>query len=156
MQPRATTRHRAVCREAIRLLEKTGDRWEGNTAGWHVAMCLARTGRLGEAAEVAAEVLGAARAIGDSASTGIALSVLARTRAVAVDAASVDAELARGSDDAHTLSELRLAAALCARRDGDLVAAANHLRAAVTEHPPARAAPGVRGARACVARHGPA
>jgi tetratricopeptide (TPR) repeat protein len=26
------------CREALRLLERTGDRWEMNTAGWHIAL----------------------------------------------------------------------------------------------------------------------
>ena len=35
-----------ACREAIRLLESTGDQWEVNTAGWNLAMCLYRKGEL--------------------------------------------------------------------------------------------------------------
>ncbi|HVF13256.1 MAG TPA: AAA family ATPase, partial [Acidimicrobiales bacterium] len=37
------------CREAIRLLDQTGDRWEANTAAWHVAFAHYRLGELAEA-----------------------------------------------------------------------------------------------------------
>ena len=41
------------CREAIRLLDQTGDRWEANTASWHVAFAHYRLGELAEAQAVA-------------------------------------------------------------------------------------------------------
>jgi len=121
----------AACEDALRLLQRTGDRWEANTAQWHVAMCHYRTGRLADAAAVAQEVHAAARAIGDATSSGISLSVLARARSGRVDADQVAGELGREEVDAHTYSELRLAAALHARASGDLEGAAEHLRAAM-------------------------
>ncbi|HVA60429.1 MAG TPA: EAL domain-containing protein [Mycobacteriales bacterium] len=122
----------AACREAVRLLERTGDRWEVNTAGWHIAFCLYRTGELAEAADVAREVLGAAQAIGDQAAAGIALSVWARARGGRIDGRLIDEQLAGGSEDAHTTCELQLASGLRLLDQGDLDAAAAALEAAMT------------------------
>src|SRR5205823_6381819 len=41
------------CREAIRLLQRAGDRWEENTARHHVAMSQYHLGELAHAAEEA-------------------------------------------------------------------------------------------------------
>jgi diguanylate cyclase (GGDEF)-like protein/PAS domain S-box-containing protein len=119
-----------ACREAIRLLEQTGDQWEVNTARWNLAMCLHRKGELAEAAEVARDVYLSATAIGDQTSAGVGLSVWTRATGGRVDPALVEAELDLGSEDASTTTELRLAAGLCALRRNDLPDAARHLDAA--------------------------
>ncbi len=119
-----------ACREAIRLLESTGDQWEVNTAGWNLALCLYRKGELVAAAEVARGVHASATAIGDQTSAGVSLSVWARASGGRVDARMVDDELARGSEDASTTTELYVAAGLCALRDDALELASQHLDAA--------------------------
>ncbi|MDR7085775.1 diguanylate cyclase (GGDEF)-like protein/PAS domain S-box-containing protein [Aeromicrobium panaciterrae] len=114
-------------REAIRLLESTGDQWEMNTAGWNLAMCLHRKGQLREAAATAKGVYESAIAIGDQTSAGVGLSVWTRAACGDVDPRLIDAELARESMDASTTAELRLAAGIAAHRAGDLAAAIEHL-----------------------------
>ncbi|MEZ0577353.1 EAL domain-containing protein [Nocardioides sp. MH1] len=112
-----------ACREAIRLLESTGDQWEVNTASWNLAMCLHRKGDLAEAVEVARATYASAMAIGDETSAGVALSVWTRASGGRVDPTLIDAELARNGSDVSTAAELRFAAALCALRAGDLAGA---------------------------------
>ena len=114
-----------ACREAIRLLKSTGDQWEVNTASWNLAMCLYRKGDLTAAVEVARATYSSAMAIGDETSAGVALSVWTRASGGRVDRTLIEVELARNSSDLSTTAELRLAAALCAIRDGDLDRAAD-------------------------------
>ncbi|MCU1594198.1 MAG: Sensory box histidine kinase [Frankiales bacterium] len=116
-----------ACRESLRLLEQTGDRWESNTAGWNLAMCLHRKGELQESAEVARGVYTAARAIGDQTSAGVGLSVWTRARCGRVDVALITDELASGSEDASTTTELQLALGLNALSRDDLDSAVSHL-----------------------------
>ena len=99
------------CRRAIRLLDRTGDRWEANTAAWHIAMAHYRLGELSRAHELAEQTYQRAIEIGDQAATGIALSVWSRAtgRPGPRRAALVGTELAKQSDDAHTATELLLA-----------------------------------------------
>jgi diguanylate cyclase (GGDEF)-like protein/PAS domain S-box-containing protein len=114
-----------ACREAIRLLESTGDQWEVNTASWNLAMCLYRKGDLAAAVEVARSTYTSAMAIGDETSAGVALSVWTRASGGRVDPALISVELARNSADVSTTAELRFAAAVCAIREGDLDRAAD-------------------------------
>jgi diguanylate cyclase (GGDEF)-like protein/PAS domain S-box-containing protein len=116
-----------ACREAIRLLESTGDQWEVNTARWNLALCLYRKGELVEAAEVAREVYTSAMAIGDQTSAGVGLSVWTRASSGRVESGLIFDELARGSEDASTTTELRLAAGLRALRSDDLHEAVTQL-----------------------------
>ena len=109
-----------ACREALRLLEATGDKWESNTAGWNLAMCLYRKGQLGEAVRVARDVYATATAIGDTTSAGVGLSVWTRAAGGRVDGSLIERELARGSEDASTTTELLLAAGLRALASEDL------------------------------------
>lgn len=119
-----------ACRESMRLLERTGDRWEANTAGWNLALCRYRTGDLEGAATTAGEVYTRAKAIGDQTSAGVSLSVWTRATGGRLDPRLIDDELARDSEDASTTSELRLAAALAALHRDDVAAAAGHLAVA--------------------------
>ncbi|MEA2827503.1 MAG: hypothetical protein QOG43_1942 [Actinomycetota bacterium] len=97
------------CREAIRLLDQTGDRWEANTAGWHVAFALYRLGELSEARAVAEDVYTAASAIGDDTAAGVSLSAWSRATDGQVPAALVRARLEERNDDAHTAAEVHVA-----------------------------------------------
>ncbi|MCU1601596.1 MAG: Sensory box histidine kinase, partial [Frankiales bacterium] len=116
-----------ACREALRLLEATGDKWESNTAGWNLAMCLHRKGELPEAVRMARDVHATASAIGDTTSAGVALSVWTRSLGGRVDGRLLERELARGGEDASTRTELLLAAGLHALASDDLDLALRHL-----------------------------
>jgi signal transduction histidine kinase len=124
------------CEEAIRLLRRTGDQWEMNTAGWNLALCLWRLGDLRRAVEVSRNLFSSARAIGDQTAAGIALSIWARATGGRVDPELVEGQL-RGDNtgdakalDAQTTAELHLARALCARARGDLDGALDAITAA--------------------------
>lgn len=107
-------------REAVRLLERTGDRWEINTASWHIAYCLYRLGRTREAIEAAEHVHGSGLAIGDAQATGISLSVWSKASRGAVPEAALAAGLARDSRDVHTRAEVLQATAIRALAVGQL------------------------------------
>jgi PAS domain S-box-containing protein len=109
--------------ESVRLLGRTGDQWEVNTAQWNRALCLLRLGRLADAVDVARDTHQAAQAIGDRTAAGIALSIWARASDGRVSAELIRALLDRGGDDAQTTAELHLAAALTHRRAGRLAEA---------------------------------
>ncbi|MDQ4039774.1 MAG: EAL domain-containing protein [Actinomycetota bacterium] len=128
----------AASREAIRLLERTGDQWEVNAAGWSLALALYRTGDIASAAETARDVFASARAIGDQTSAGIALSVWTRARIGQIDPALIAAQMAKAGEDASTVCELHLASAIQLLAAGD----------------PQRATAELETARATVRRHG--
>jgi signal transduction histidine kinase/tetratricopeptide (TPR) repeat protein len=106
------------CREAVRLMERTGDLWEVNTASWHMAFALYRLGDLEGAVEAARRVYRAGLEIGDAQARGISLGVWAKASGGRVSRALVQAELERGVDDVHTLAELSQAEAACLLREG--------------------------------------
>ena len=118
------------CREAIRLLERTGDRWEQNTAAWHLVFSHYRLGELDTAVELARDLYATATGIGDQAAAGIVLSGWARASAGKVPAEYVTAELARDNGDAHTGAEVRLAEGLRLLHAGDLDRAIERLEEA--------------------------
>jgi len=101
-----------TCREAIRLLQRTCDRWEEHTATWHLAYCHYRVGELDKAVELARHVYTSAVAIGDSAAAGISLSAWSKASGGHVPADLVAIELARGNEDAHTATEVHMAEAV--------------------------------------------
>lgn len=100
------------CREAVRLLELTGDRWEVNTARWHIAFARYRQGDLRGAAAEARRVYADGAAIGDSQARGIGLAAWAKASGGQVPRDVLEAELARPADDVHTRAELLQAQAV--------------------------------------------
>ena len=106
------------CREAIRLLQRTGDRWEAHTAMWHVAFAHYRLGELDRAAELARHVHASATDIDDGAAAGISLSAWSRATGGAVPAELVAAQLGRTVEDAHTATEVHVAEAVRLLREG--------------------------------------
>ncbi len=102
----------AKCQEAIRLLERTGDRWEVNTARWHIAYCLYRLGDLKGAVRVARQAYQAGQEIGDRHAMGISLSVWAKATGGRVPEELVRNELRQVPEDVHTQAELHQAEAV--------------------------------------------
>jgi PAS domain S-box-containing protein len=102
----------ARCREAVKLLERTGDQWEVNTASWHIALSQYRLGELGAAVEASRRVYQVGREIGDRQACGIGLAVWAKASGGRLPHALIAAELARPSDDVHTSAEVLQAEAL--------------------------------------------
>ncbi|MDQ6909770.1 MAG: EAL domain-containing protein [Actinomycetota bacterium] len=118
------------CRGGVRLLERTGDRWEVNTANWNIAFALYRLGELPQALEMARRVHAAALDIGDQTAAGITLSVWSRASRGKVPADLVAAQLAVDTADAHTAQAVRLAEAVRLIGTGDAEGALVHLDAA--------------------------
>ncbi|MDT4940151.1 MAG: hypothetical protein QOJ34_240, partial [Pseudonocardiales bacterium] len=110
----------ASCEEAVRLLRRTGDQWEVNTASWNLALCRLRQGDLSETVRLCEETYATARLIGDQTAAGIALSIWARATEGRVSAELVGELLDQGSGDAQTAAELHLADGLVHRAQGDL------------------------------------
>ena len=100
------------CQEAIRLLERTGDRWEINTARWHVAFCLYRLGRLEEAIDTARRVHRDGIEIGDAQAAGISLGAWSKASGGRVPGEATARALARPSGDVHTAAEVLQAEAV--------------------------------------------
>ena len=110
-------------REAVRLLDQTGDRWEVDTARWNIAFCHYRLGELTEAVAVAASVHDDAIAIGDDTAAGIGVSVWSRASAGRVPAELVRARLEQRNDDAQTAAEVLVAEAVRLLEEGSSSAA---------------------------------
>ncbi|HEV3264461.1 MAG TPA: response regulator, partial [Acidimicrobiales bacterium] len=122
------------CNEASRLLERTGDRWEGNTSAWNTAFALYRLGELGPAVEAARRVYEGALKIGDQAAAGISLSAWARASEGDLPGSIIRAQLERDDEDAHTSVEIRLAEGvrlLAAEQPGEAVEVLRQARAIV-------------------------
>ncbi len=122
------------CREAIRLLERTGDRWEINTARWHVAFAQYRLGDLSDAVQTARHVHEDGIAIGDTQASGISLGVWSKASRGRVPEALVRAERQRmsgGVRDVHTGAEVAQAEAVMLLRNGEWASAADVLRQAL-------------------------
>jgi signal transduction histidine kinase/tetratricopeptide (TPR) repeat protein len=100
------------CREAVRLLDRTGDRWEVNTARWHLAYASYRLGDLATAAEIGEQVWRAGTELGDPQARGIGLAVWSKATAGRIPEEAIAPELARLSDDVHTAAEVLTAEAL--------------------------------------------
>ncbi len=100
------------CRQAIALLDRTGDCWESNTAKWHVALSLYRLGELDGAIEASRLVRQAATEIGDHQAAGIALGAWAKAAAGDVPAELICDDLDHLGADVHTAAEVLQAEAL--------------------------------------------
>jgi PAS domain S-box-containing protein len=109
-----------ACDEAARLLRRTGDQWEVNTANWNRALILLRVGDLRACVRTCEETFASAQAIGDQTAAGIALSIWARATEGRVPAELVRDLLDQGSGDAQTTAELHLADALVHRAQGNI------------------------------------
>jgi two-component system sensor kinase len=97
------------CREAVTLLEQTGDPWELSIARWQIAGSLYRLGRLDEALEEARRIRRDALQIGDAPGSGMSLDVIARASRGDVSAEAIRTELQRAQNDGQRGAMLWLA-----------------------------------------------
>lgn len=118
------------CTEAAHLLERTGDRWEVNTANWHIAFSLYRLGRIGEAVEKFRFVYHSGIAIGDHQAAAIALSGWSKASGGSAPAELIEQERLRSTGDRHTQFELTQGYAVQLLREGKHELAATVLRQA--------------------------
>jgi len=96
-------------REAVRLLERTGDYWEVHIARYQVAAALYRLGELAEAVEQARRNHESALRLGDEQASGINLDVWSRATLGDVPDEVLAAELQRKRSDAQGTAQTMLA-----------------------------------------------
>lgn len=94
------------CREAVRLLERTGDYWEMHIARYQIAASLYRQGQLQAALEEARRLYQSGVDLGDVQASGISLDVWARAALGQVPAELVQAESNRPSDDVQRTAQV--------------------------------------------------
>lgn len=99
----------AKCREAVRLLERTGDYWEVNIARYQIAASLYRQGKLGEAITEARRIHESGLELGDAQASGISLDIWARAAGGRIPAETVQREVERERFDAQGTAEVLLA-----------------------------------------------
>ncbi len=96
-------------REAVRLLERTGDYWEVHVARYQVAAALYRLGDLTGAIVEARKNYESGLALGDEQASGISLDVWSRAAAGRIPADIVKVELDRERPDAQGVAQVTLA-----------------------------------------------
>jgi tetratricopeptide (TPR) repeat protein len=96
-------------REAIRLLERTGDFWEVHIARYQVAAALYRSGELPSAIQLARRNYLSGMKLGDEQASGISLDVWSRAAGGKVSAGMLADELARHRPDAQGAAQTMLA-----------------------------------------------
>lgn len=97
------------CREAVRLLERTGDFWEVHIARYQVAAALYRLGELQTAVEQARKIHDSGVELGDHQASGISLDVWSRATNGAVPSDLLQIELERTRHDAQGTAQVLLA-----------------------------------------------
>jgi signal transduction histidine kinase/serine/threonine protein kinase/tetratricopeptide (TPR) repeat protein len=115
------------CRKAVRIMSRAGDRWEVNTANWHIADSLYRLGRLKEAAELAQRIYEDGRKIGDRVSSSIAISIWAKAAQGRIPLAPIEQALRESDEDVHTKAESLQAKAIYLLQNGNSSEAATIL-----------------------------
>ena len=115
------------CREAIRLLERTGDYWEVNIARYQIAASLYRLGDLQGALAEAQRMHQSGVDLGDAQATGISLDIWARASPGQVPAKVIQAELARPQEDVQRTAQVLAAEGARLLHEGRPAAAAKVL-----------------------------
>lgn len=97
------------CREAVRLLERTGDFWEVHIARYQMAAGLYRLGELQNAVEQARKIHESGLELGDYQAAGISLDVWARSAPGGVPVEALKVETERSRPDAQGTAQVLLA-----------------------------------------------
>ncbi|MEO5658061.1 MAG: AAA family ATPase, partial [Nitrospiria bacterium] len=100
-------------RESTRRLERSGDLWELNNALFNTAYCQYRVGDLAGALELGRRVLQSGHDIGNVRDLAIGLEILAKASGGKVSRDLIRSELARASDDIHSVVTVMQAEAVC-------------------------------------------
>ena len=99
----------ARCRDAVRLLERTGDYWEVNIARFQIAASLYHVGDLTGAVAEAQRMHQSGMDLGDAQASGISLDVWARASLGRVPEQIIQAEMARSTGDVQRHGQVLLA-----------------------------------------------
>jgi signal transduction histidine kinase/tetratricopeptide (TPR) repeat protein len=94
----------AAGREAVRLLERTGDRWEYNTASYHVGLSLLRQGRFAEALAIGRRLHRDGCDGGDMQAIGEGVEIWSKATGGRIPVQVVERELDRHLEDKQTRS----------------------------------------------------
>mgnify|MGYP001015510822 CR=1 FL=1 len=97
------------CREAVRLLERTGDYWEVHIARYQIAASLYRLGRLPEAMQEAQRMHQSGLTLGEAQASGISLDVWGLATNGRVPEAILQQEVNRHRPDAQGKAQVLLA-----------------------------------------------
>jgi two-component system sensor kinase len=97
------------CREAVRLLERTGDYWEVNVARYQIAASLYRLGDLPTAIAEAKLIHRSALELGDIQASGFCFDVWVRASGGAVKQEELQTELQRPRHDVQASAQVMLA-----------------------------------------------
>ncbi len=97
------------CREAVRLLQRTGDVWEVNIASAHIANSLYRMGDLSGAVSEARRIHESGLELGDIQAMAICLDVWTLASGGQVNPEKLQAELQRPRADVQVSAQVRLA-----------------------------------------------
>lgn len=97
------------CRQAVRLLERTGDYWEVNVARYHIALCLFRLGDLPGAVAEARRMHQSGMELGDIQASGGSLDPWVRASGGRVSRETVQVELQRPREDVQGSAMVMLA-----------------------------------------------
>jgi two-component system sensor kinase len=97
------------CREAVRLLQRTGDYWEVNIARYQIAASFYRLGNLPAAVEEAKLIHQSGLELGDIQASGLCLDVWARASGGQIPADVLQAELKHPREDAQAIAMVMLA-----------------------------------------------
>ncbi len=103
----------AKCREAIRLLERTGDFWYAHIARYQIAASYYHLGDFQEARKEAQLNHASGLELGDEQASGIILDVWARATGGAVPDKLLETELQRGRTDTQGTVQVLLAKGVC-------------------------------------------
>lgn len=120
------------CRQAVRLLERTGDFWEVHIARYQVAAALYRLGDLRGAAREAQKIHQSGLELGDKQASGISLDVWARALEGNVPEQTVKRELERKRQDAQGNAQVMLAEGVRLMGSGDYSEAAKTFQEALS------------------------
>ena len=94
------------CREAVRLLERTGDQWELNIARFYIAACLYRLGDLGPAVAEAQRIHQSGLQLGAAQAAGISLEIWAKASGGRLALDRIEAALEPLSHDAQGIAQV--------------------------------------------------
>ena len=123
----------ATCREAIRLLERTGDFWYAHMARYQIAASYYHLGDFQQARKEAELNHASGVETGDEQASGIILDVWARATGGDVPKELLNAELQRGRTDAQGTVQVLLAKGVCLMGQGQVEEAASVFEEALTE-----------------------
>jgi tetratricopeptide (TPR) repeat protein len=110
-------------REALELLERTGDQWELNNCRLQIAMAMYRLGDLAGAVDGSRAARNAGLEIGDSQARGIALECWAKATDGLIPEELIRAELERSGEDVLTVASVMQAEGVRLLGAGDASAA---------------------------------